>query len=287
MVHYGSLEERINQSLNSLSPKYKRIANFILSNRYFASFASTSQIADKVDTSSATVVRFAQTLDYEGYPELREAIRAELPKYNTAAKKMEKRISSNQALSTTPQQVFYTDVQNIEQTRNNLSEEHLNDALDAIIKARHILVIGSGLSSSLVVFLTHSLSVMGFTTLELHGESLQSVVKLSQMQPNDLLIAIDLWRYARVTVNAVTMAKGLGVPTIAITDNFVSPLARLANQAFEIATEGVAHSLSITAAMSLINVIIAMLADRVPQQVVESLKNVDNAYRNNNLLIIK
>jgi DNA-binding MurR/RpiR family transcriptional regulator len=100
------------------------------------------------------------------------------------------------------------------------------------------------------------------------------------------LIAIDLWRYVRMTVNAVSQAKEMGAPVVAITDSIVSPLAKMANIAFEIATEGVAHSLSVTALMSFLNVIVAMLADRAPEQAYNSLQRVDAEYRNNGLLIM-
>jgi hypothetical protein len=60
----------------------------------------------------------------------------------------------------------------------------------------------------------------------------------------------------------------------------------MADISFEIATEGVVHSLSITALMSLLNVMIAMLADRVPEQVYESLQRVDANYRGNDFLMM-
>jgi len=68
------------------------MARFILDNRYFTSFASASQVAEKNDTSAATVVRFAQALGYQGYPELQDALRVELPSYMTAANRMQARI---------------------------------------------------------------------------------------------------------------------------------------------------------------------------------------------------
>jgi DNA-binding MurR/RpiR family transcriptional regulator len=89
-----------------------------------------------------------------------------------------------------------------------------------------------------------------------------------------------------MTVNTVSFAKSIGTPVIAITDSVVSPLAQAADIAFEIATEGIAHSRSITAFLSVLNVLIAMLADRVPEQVYESLKRVDEIYRANGLLVI-
>lgn len=287
MTHTGGLEERITSALDTLSPTHKRMARFVLDNRYFTSFASANQVGEKNDTSAATVVRFSQALGYEGYPQLQDALRSELPSYMTAAKKMQARLTSDWPPTSTPQQVFYTDIQNIERTASKISENQLKDALDALQEAQHILVIGAGLSSTASIFLAHSLNVMGFDAQAVIGEGLQAAVILSRLQSGDLLVAIDLWRYVRMTVNAVAMANQRGIQTIAITDSIVSPLAKMADHAFEIATEGVAHSLSVTAVMSFLNVLVAMLADRVPQQVVETLQRVDAAYRNNDLLIMK
>jgi len=280
------LKERITNSLETLSPKHKQIARFVLDNRYFTSFAPASQVGKKNDTSAATVVRFAQALGYEGYSELQDALRSDMPNHMTTTARMQKRMSAQNPPASNPRQVFYTDIKNIEQTAISLSEESLNAALDAIQKAQRILVIGAGLSSAPVTFLAHSLKVMGFDALDIHREGLQSAVEMARIKSDDLLIAVDLWRYVRMTVNAVSQAKETGVPVIVITDSVVSPLAQKADIAFTIATEGVAHSLSITALMSLLNVIVATLADRVPEQVYASLQRVDAAYRGNDLLIM-
>lgn len=287
MTYSGSLEERIASALDSLSPTHKRMARFILDNRYFTSFASANQVGEKNDSSAATVVRFAQALGYEGYSELQESLRNELPSYMTAANKIQERLSSENPSPSAPHQVFYNDIQNIERTAGNFSEVTLHAALDAIVQARRIAVIGAGLSSAASHFLAHSLKVMGFEAQSIRGEGLQAALDLSHLRSEDLMIAIDLWRYVRMTVNAVMWAKDQGIPTIAITDSIVSPLAQMADHAFEISAEGVAHSLSLTGLMSLLNVFIAALADRVPLQVVESLERVDAAYRGNDLLIMK
>jgi DNA-binding MurR/RpiR family transcriptional regulator len=285
MEQSESLRSRIASLAETLSPKQKKIARFILDNPYFTSYASSNELGEKNNTTAATVVRFSQTLGYEGYSQLQDSLRSELPSYLTTSARMQKRMNTNTPPTSNPQQVFYTDIRNIERTASNISEPKLNAALDAIIKAKRIWVIGAGLSYAPAAFLTHSLKVMGFDALGIQREVLQSAVDISRIQSNDLMIAIDLWRYVRMTVNAVSQAKIIGTPVIAITDSIVSPLAQMADISFEIATEGIVHSLSITALMSLLNVFIAMLADRAPEQVFESLKRVDNAYRSNNLLI--
>ena len=286
MEQSESLRSRIANLVDVLSPKQKKIARFILDNPDFTSYASASELGEKNNTTAATVVRFAQILGYEEFSQLKDILRIELPHYMTTIARLQKRMSAKTLPSSNSQQVFYTDIKNIERTAINISENKLNAALDAIIKAKRTLVIGAGLSYAPAAFLTHSLKVMGFNALAIQGEVLRSAVDISQIKPDDLMIAIDLWRYVRMTVNAVSLAKKTGSQVIAITDSIVSPVAQMADIAFEIATEGVVHSLSITALMSLINVFIAMLADRVPEQVYESLKRVDEVYRGNDLLVI-
>lgn len=281
-----SLRSRITRQVDTLTPKQKKIAKYIMDNPYLVSYISASDLGEKNNTTAATVVRFAQSLGYDGYPQLQDALRVELPNYMTTTARMQKRMSAETPPHSSLQQVFYTDIRNIERTASTVSEELINDALDAIIKAKRIWVTGAGLSYAPSVFMAHSLKVMGFDAQAFQGEVLQSAVDQSRMKPDDLLIAIDLWRYVRKTVNAVLIAKRIGTPVIAITDSIVSPLAQVADIAYEIATEGIAHSRSITALISVINVFIAMLADRVPEQVFESLKRVDEIYSANDLLII-
>jgi DNA-binding MurR/RpiR family transcriptional regulator len=285
MEQSESIKSRINGLVDTLSPKQKQIARFILDDPYFTSFASANELGKKNNTTAATVVRFSQTLGYEGYSQLQDALRSELPQYMTTSARMQKRMSAQKPPTSNAQQVFYTDIKNIERMASNVSDQNLNAALDAILKARRIWVIGAGLSYAPAAFLTHSLKVMGFDALGIQREVLQSAVDISRIRPDDLMIAIDLWRYVRMTVNAVSQAKKIGTPVIAITDSIVSPLAQMADISFEIAAEGIVHSLSVTALMSLLNVFIAMLADRVPGQVYESLKRVDEAYRSNDLLV--
>ncbi len=286
MEQSESLRSRITNLVDTLSPKQKQIARFILDDQYFTSFASANELGKKNNTTAAPVVRFAQTLGYEGYSQMQNVLRSEFPNHITTTARMQKRMSAKTPPASNPQQVFYTDIKNIERTAISISEKNLNAALDAIIKAKRIWVIGAGLSYAPAAFLTHSLKVMGFDALAIQGEVVQSAVDISRIKPDDLMIAISLWRYVRMTVNAVSQAKKTGAPVIAITDSIVSPLAKMADIAFEIATEGVVHSLSITALMSLVNVFIAMLADRVPEQVFESLKRVDDVYRSNDLVAI-
>jgi DNA-binding MurR/RpiR family transcriptional regulator len=282
-----TLEQRIASAHSDLSPKHKRLARFILDNKYFMSFASASQAGEKTDTSAATVVRFAQSLGYEGFAEMQAAIRADLPSYMSAVERIQERLESSTEPDNVPQKVFYTDIGNIERTANNLAAADLNGALQAIVEARCIWVVGAGISSASALYLAHSLKIIGFDARCNANEGLSLAVDAAQFGPDTLVIALDMWRYVRSTTNTIAIAKKHGAHTIALTDSIVSPLAQMADFAFEVAAAGVAHSLSSVAAISLINVIIASLSYLVPKQTMESLRRVDSNYLDNHLLVLE
>ncbi len=281
----ATLEERVTAKLDGLSRKQSRLARFMLENKYFVSFASADEVGQQVDVSAATVVRFAQGLGYAGFSELQSAIREELPSYLTAVERMGRRLSEPPATDDVPQQVFHTDINNIERTASNLSAAQLDAALEAMVDASQILIVGSGLSAAPALFLAHSLKVMGFEADAAIDGGLSLAVETAQLDSDTLLIAIDLWRYVRSTVDTVRAAQRQDATIVAITDSIVSPLAQSADFAFEVTTDGVAHSLSPTAVMSLLNVLVAALSYRVPEQAMEALRQVDDAYRKRNLLI--
>jgi DNA-binding MurR/RpiR family transcriptional regulator len=285
MDQASSLEARIATSLEGLSPKQKQLARFLLDNRYLVSFASARQVGENVGASAATVVRFARSLGYQGFSEMRTAIRQELPTYLTAVERIEQRMDAPPSPHDIPHQVFYTDVKNIEHTATALDHENLDAALDVLVRASRILVVGCGLSGAPASFLAHSLKVIGFNVrVDLHG-GLSLAMEIAQLRPNTLLIAIDLWRYTRSIADAVVAARGRGAHILVVTDSVLSPLAQDADYAFGVATDGTGHSLSPTAVISLLNVFIAALSYRVPEQVMESLRRLDAIYRSHNLLL--
>lgn len=281
-----SLESRIKSVLDELSPTQSRLARFILENKYYVSYASANQVAEKVDTSASTVVRFAQTVGYDGFSDLQASVQEEFPDNLTTVERVQERLVGSPSYDDIHHRVFRTDINNIERTANKLSTDDLDAALGAITQATQILVVGAGLSSAAALYFSHSLKVIGFDAhLALDG-GLDLAVEASRLDSETVLVAIDQWRYVNSTVEAVHAAQQNDATVISITDSIVSPVAQAADYAFEVKTNGVAHSLSTTAVISLLNVFIAELGYRVPEQAMESLRRVDEAYRSNNLIFV-
>lgn len=288
MQAVSDLESRITSTFDSLSPKQRAAARFILDNRYLASFASASEIGEEIGTSAATVVRLCQALGYDGLPALQEAIRHELlgdSRYFTAVERLQRRLSTSMEDGLLPERVFQTDIVNLQRTADMLSSTIFDEAVGALAAAREVLVIGSGATAAAARFLAHSLQVIGLNARPLLDDDIMLSVNLAHVNAEHIVVGISIWRYARSTVEALQQAKARGAATIAITDSLVSPLARQADFAFEVATIGVAHNLSLTALMALLNALIAGVSLRDTSRTAASLMQVDQEFYARNLLL--
>jgi DNA-binding MurR/RpiR family transcriptional regulator len=280
-----TVSAKIAAAFPGLSRGQKQIARFVVDNEYFVAFASAAEVAQKVGVSPATVVRFCQALDYEGYPHLQEAIRQRFPRAAATVKKIEERLTGPVPENDVLAQVFATDIDNIKHTMELVAGEAFESAVAEMEGATSILVVGGGIAASAAHFLAHSLKKMGFPVQAVTTGGMPLSLELSALKPEDVLIGISFWRYYRETVDAMSRAKEIGTKRIAITDSELSPLARLADHVFVVATDGVAHSASPTASLALVSAFVAALAFRRPQQTLDALRSVDAGYRESRILV--
>lgn len=280
------IESRIAQHFDHLTPKQQVLARLILDNRYMASFASAAEIGEKVEASAATVVRLCQALGYQGLPDLQAAIRAELPSYLTAVERLEQRNAAGPRNSATPERAFSTDIRSLERTASILAAAPYGQAVDALAAAREVVVIAGGIVTAPAIFLAYSLRVIGLAARAVLDGDVAQVVNTAHVGADDVVVGIGVWRYIASTVEALAWVKQNGARTIAITDSLLSPLARQADVALEVATEGIAHSVSVTAMMALLNALIADVALRDPERTRDALLRVDRQFKERGLVIL-
>jgi DNA-binding MurR/RpiR family transcriptional regulator len=263
-----------------LTKRQKDVARYALDNEHSVAFASVTEVAQQSGVSTATVVRFCQALGYEGYRHLQSTIRQTLPRFTTTVQRGEARLASPPPDGDLLARVCAADIANINRTMEQVDAEIFRAAVVELDGATGILVVGEGLAAPPALFLANSLKVMGLPICAVTTGGAPLSLEISSLKPSDVLVAISLWRYSRATVEAMRWARELGAKSIAITDSEVSPLAQLADYSFVASTNGIAHSSSPVAPISLINGLIAALSFRRPQRTVAALRRVDAARRN-------
>jgi len=285
MASAQAVSDQITSAFSNLPRSQKLVARFVVDNQYFVAFASVAEVAQKAGVSAATVVRFCQTLGYEGYPHLQAAIRQGFSRFMTTAQRLEERLTAPVSEDDVLAQAFSTDINNIKYTMELIDPVTFRAAVDEISRAAAILVVGGGISAPPALFLSHSLQVIGFPVRVVTSGGIPLSLELSALKPGDLLICIGFWRYFREAVATMRWAREVGVTRIAITDSEVSPLAQLADYAFVTTTDSIGHSVSPLASIALVDAFVAALSFRRPEKTLAALRKVDMAYNESNLLL--
>ncbi|NUQ37474.1 MAG: MurR/RpiR family transcriptional regulator [Caldilineales bacterium] len=280
------LHSQLTARFEQLTPKQKRLAQFLLDNLYVAAFESANELAARLEVSAATVVRFSQALGYAGYPELQAAVRAGLPKTLTAAERGERALAAaSNGAAAQVRRVFDADIRAVTRARSSVDLAQLETICLALAEASRILVLGAGVCSGVAAHLDHGLRLVGLPSALVAAGGIPLAVGLANLDEQSVVIGFGVWRYVKSVVNAMVFAKQAGARCFALTDSPVSPLAQHAELALILPTEGVGHTLSMAGMLALANAIQVMIAHLRPQQTLRSLRNVDQVYQFGDILL--
>jgi DNA-binding MurR/RpiR family transcriptional regulator len=280
----NALVAKISAALPQLSKKHKDIARFVLDNPDSVAFSSASEVGARTGTSAATVVRFCQTLGFEGYIQLQEALRERMSLQRTAMQRLEQRMAERTTDDDLLTRVLATDIHNIERTAVLTNKDRLQAAAEELRHARQVLIVGSGLAAMLVEYLVYSLQRMDVQTRSVTGGEEPLAMALAFVQPDDVVIGISFRQSPRYTKKALERAKIVGAGSIGIADSELSPLIQLADYPFLVVMDNVADSPSPVAAVSLLNALLVALSLSALQQTAHSLEQIDATYQESGLL---
>ena len=250
----------LESGMSSFSKGQKLIANFLINNYDKAAYMTASKLGALVGVSESTVVRFAIELGFEGYPELQrslqELIRTKLT-FNQRIEVTNKRIGNGDLL----EKVLLSDVEKIKTTLENISRADFERAVEKIIGAKHIYILGVRSSASLANFLFFNLNLIfdnvRFVQTTSGSEIFEHILPMSS---EDVMIAISFPRYTSRIINAVDYAREIGASVVAITDNKNSPIATKATEVLIAQSDMASFVDSLAAPMSVLNALIVAIS---------------------------
>lgn len=281
-----AVRENILAAFDSLSPKQRQLARFILDSEEVVAFASADELAERVGTSAATVVRFARSLGYDGYPGLQSAVRSHFPQFRTAADRMAERVAGGNSFAQGLQeQVAQVSIDNLRQTFEQVRPAELEKTVKALCGARRIRIFAGGLSSGPALLAEYAFSMLGFSARAFTEAGLRPLLELSQMEKGDVVVGISIWRYIGSTVEAMQAAREAGLTCIALTDSPVAPLTRYSHHVLVASTEGAVHGRSLVGIVALVDLLAAAVAACQPERSMEALRRIDSAYRQHGHLL--
>lgn len=255
----NNLLKTLQNGSKKLSKSHRLIAEYIVQNYDKAAFMTASQLGHAVGVSESTVVRFAIEMNFDGYPEfskhLQEIVRTKL----TSVQRMEvsnTRIGDSDILAN----VISSDINKLKVTLENIDRKDFDSAIDAIITAENIYILGVRSSFSLASFLSYYLSLI-FKKVRLvsatsGGEMLEQIMHADK---NDVVIGISFPRYSTRIIRSLKYAKSRGSKIISITDSTQSPIAHISDYKLLAKSDMASFADSLVAPLSIINSLIVSI----------------------------
>lgn len=272
MSNTNDLSNRINKKYKSMSKGQKLLASYITDNYDKAVFLTAARLGEVVGVSESTVVRFATNLGYKGYPEFQKALEELVRNKLNSIQRMEVtygRISQSQILET----VLQSDTENLKSTLESIDQNAFELAVDTILNAKNIYVIGIRSCAPLASFLAFYLNLMFDKVHLLHTSSSSELFEqMVRIGNEDVIIGISFPRYSMRTLKAIEFANNRNAKVITLTDSVHSPM-NLYSSCNLIAKSDMASIVdSLVAPLSVINSLIVALCMKKQSEVVGTLE---------------
>ena len=259
----------IQTRMNTFSKGQKLIARFILESYDKAAFMTASRLGKTVNVSESTVVRFAAELGYDGYPSMQKALQEMIRNKLTSIQRIEvanDRIGNQDVLS----MVMQSDIEKIRMTMEETDRESFKAAVDAILAAKRIYILGVRSAAALADFIGFYFNLIFDNIALVHTTSASEIFEqLLRVGPEDAVIGISFPRYSSRTVKAMHFARDRGANVIALTDSEASPLA---------ASDMASFVDSLVAPLSLVNALIVAVGRRKNEDVEQTFVNLEQIW---------
>lgn len=261
-----------------ISKGHKKIAQYILMHYDKAAFMTAAKLGETVGVSESTVVRFASELGFDGYPGLQKALQEAMRNKLTAVQRIE--VSLDQLKDGEVfKRVLLHDIDHIRHTLEETDMDQFNSAVDNIVKAKHVYVMGVRSSSALASFMAYYFKLMlPEVTLVQTGSRSELYEQILRIGEGDVLVGISFPRYSKQTVHAITYAHNNGAKSIAITDSFESPIAANADNVLIARSDMVSFVDSLVAPLSLINALIVAVSIKNREMVSENFAKLEKIW---------
>ena len=274
----NNLINRIREGFPSFSKGQKLIASYIIEHYDKAAFMTAARLGNEVGVSESTVVRFATELGFDGYPKLQKALRDIIKSKLTSAQRLE--VSSSQIdFNNVMNSVIQSDINKLRATLEDADEESFNAAVDAILHANRIYILGVRSSASLASFLGFYLNLVFENVRLVHTTSVSEMFEqIVNARTGVVVIGISFPRYSRRTAKALEFVCKQGAAVIAITDNYASPIAKYADYCLLARSDMASFVDSLVAPLSVINALIVAIGMKRKEQIRSTLEKLEKLW---------
>ena len=265
----------VTDHFNHLTKSEKRIANFIRKNLNEAAFLAASEVADHMNVSEATVVRFARSLGYSSYPALRSSIQTSLRARVTHSSRIKTRLEDLRTSSDIFERLAASEIDYLSHALETVNREQLERAVELMREKQRIYVFGTGPSLSLVDLLEIRLRRFGKDVFSLRSSGREMLEPLLSLGPDDLLIVICFFSVNPSLKLVLEYANEVHCPVVMITDTLDTIIGDKADVVLAAQRGPVSEFHSLVVPMTIINALLLSVANQEQEQIMPVLDRLD------------
>ena len=271
---------RISEQFNEMSKSHKMIAGFISRHYDQAVFMTAAKLGETLGISESTVVRFADRIGYAGYPEFQRALEECVMGKLSDLQKMDEKYG-NSTQSEVLASVIAADIEKLQHTIDHLEPAAFESAVETILTADTIYIMGLRSNEPLAEFLHFYLNMIrgGVVLLKTTSVS-ETFEQMIRINDKDCFIGISFPRYSMRTLKAMEFASDRNAKVIAVTDSANSPICLYSSCNLLARSDMVSIVDSLVAPLSVINALVVALCLRSPLEVRRNLEMLEDAWNN-------
>ena len=266
---------------STFSKGQRLIAKYITEDYDKAAFMTANRLGKTVGVSESTVVRFAVDLGFDGYPSMQKAMQEMVLNRLTSVQRIEvanNHIGDQDVVS----MVVQSDMEKLRQTGETLSREEFNAAVNAVLNAKRVYILGVRSAAPLAEFLGYYLNYMFNNVHTITGCGTSEMFeKIVGIDNRDVVIAFSFPRYSSATTKGAQYCRSTGATVIGITDNRESPLGQASDHVLCAKSDMVSLVDSLVAPLSVVNALIVAIASKRQKELhrtFESLERIWDQY---------
>lgn len=268
----------IQEKMSTFSKGQRKIGNFILDSYDKAAFMTASRLGKKVGVSESTVVRFAAELGYDGYPDMQKSLQKMIRNRLTSVQRIEvtkDRLGDQDLLS----MVLQSDIEKIRLTLEEIDRDSFDKAVDAIVSARKLYIIGVRSSAAIATFMNFYFNLIFDNVVKVSANTASEVFEnLLRVGEGDVVIGISFPRYSSRTIQAMNFARDRGATTIAITDSEASPLAAISRYTLKARSDMASFVDSLVATLSMVNALLVAVSRKKGDELSRTFQTLEQIW---------
>ncbi|WP_371834124.1 MurR/RpiR family transcriptional regulator [Ochrobactrum teleogrylli] len=221
-----SVAERINERIDTMPAGERAAAQTLIANYPILGLKTVAEFSAQAGVSSPTILRFVNRLGFQNYPEFQAHLQNELAAQLQSPHHRNE--NPDKAPDTAYPAVEHTQ-ENIRETFRHLGARQLQQAVAALSNAKgNIYLIGGRFTDPIAQYMTAHMTIIRPQVFHLGGQESVWRDRLLDMGKRDVLVVFDIRRYQDSLLALAEKARARGVEVILVTDQWLSPIARVA-----------------------------------------------------------